>query len=459
MLMFLRNVQTYIRNSDNPNLYVTRSGEGHFVNARKGLTISAKHFDGNNLLYLPGLIDTHTHGIGGFDFSTVKSLADIHALMAAYANAGVPYVMATLVSLPKKELETQLRLLDAYIKQFDTKPKPGYARIVGIHLEGPWISHECKGAHAEHALDNEISLDKFIKVISVAPHVTNWKLTLAPDIKGALTFIQEVKRLTHLNVSIFIGHTNSNDELLDSVHRDIPIRITHLGNANCEPKTRATDVTLGNLTSHVVKWALSHSNTTVELIVDGQHLSTEFVNLVLKQLGTKRVILVSDSLSPAGQPDGEYQLGSLTITKHGNKITLAGSEKLAGSAATLPQILKQYISILKQLKLTTEQLIEAIYFSAVNNPRETAIPQKMKLDDLTNFSVIDLNTGDLVLSVCNSNIKKFRDIKAISHNLTQPTLLQKPANINSNSTDQPNMGDRLKNTQPEPGSPHFIVKP
>lgn len=404
------------------NLFVNKIGDISFIDNKTLFKTPGEHIDTKNkTFFLPGLFDTHTHGMLNYDFSTVASVEELSLLMQAYAKTGVSYVMATLVSLEPNSLRTQLQLINAYLLQAK-KSTATEARLIGVHLEGPWIAHNCKGAHAECALQNEISLEKFKEVIAVAPQVTEWKVTIAPDIKGAIEFIAAVKTLQS-NVKVFIGHTNAEPHLLDQVKQLIPVSITHLGNANLETATRSDTADITKLTSHVVKWALANPTTQVELIIDGQHVSPAFVKLVHSKL-PNNIILITDSLAPAGMPDGSYKLGTKEIIKSGSKITLATDNKLAGSAATFPEVIAQYLKILSELHLPQAQVLKLLYSAAITNPRKTAISHKVNLPDINNGVLIDVETGAIVLCVCHGEIV-VRPNSVV--NDFKPTLFNKPA--------------------------------
>lgn len=351
-------------------------------------------------LRLPGLLDAHIHGIGGCDFSDGK-LESIKTITRKLAECGVAYCAATLVSLSMPRLRDALSVLDEYIQLQDRHQFPGSAKIVSVHLEGPFISHCCKGAHDESVLQSKIDITQFTNIISAAPHISDWKITLSPDLEGAIPYIREAKKLVingrKINVKVFIGHSNADPALLRQAFEAGADGFTHLGNANDEKLHRSTgNISLNDLNSNVVKWALVHRAAPVELIVDGQHLSEQFVNLVLSQVGS-RIILITDALSPAGMPDGDYMLGSLPVVKAGNKIVLKNDlNKLAGSAATLPQIIQNFHAILRKAGMPDKEIADVLYDAAVTYPRAATLSESAVLPDDKNYVVLDRNTGSLL---------------------------------------------------------------
>jgi N-acetylglucosamine-6-phosphate deacetylase len=364
---------------------------------------------GIGMTMMPGLFDTHVHGQGGFDFADVGEHPEtLPLIMKALGQTGLSYAMATLVSLKIPTLVKALQVIDAYFQQQESNPMPGFTRIVGIHLEGPFIAKDCKGAHDILALQDSISLSQFKEIISNAPHIHEWKMTIAPDLPGAQEFIRDAKELEKegISVKVFLGHTNPDKDQIQNAIDAGAVGFTHLGNAcmeTCCREMRALEVT--DATSHLVQWVLENPESCppgVELIVDGVHLSQTFVSLVKGVIGNK-ILLVTDALGPSGLADGNYKLGTLDIQKKGNSFYLLGSTKLAGSAAPLSHCIHTYAQWTKCDDMGTEEdLMKSIYFAAVENPRISSLSKKAleKLPEDKNFSIFNAQ-GELVMSLCN----------------------------------------------------------
>lgn len=387
---------------------------------RKQICDAATHctqISGIGMTMMPGLFDAHVHGQGGFDFADVGEHPEtLPLIMKALGQTGLSYAMATLVSLKIPTLVKSLQAIDAYFQKQESNPMPGFTRIVGIHLEGPFIAKDCKGAHDILALQDRISLEQFKEIISNAPHIHEWKMTIAPDLPGAQEFIRDVKELEKdgISVKVFLGHANPDKDQIQNAIEAGAVGFTHLGNAcmeTCCREMHALEVT--DATSHLVQWVLENPESCppgVELIVDGVHLSQSFVSLIKRVIGNK-IVLVTDALGPSGLADGNYKLGTLYIQKKGNSFYLAekekiGSlvfEKLAGSAASLSHCIQTYAQWAKCDNMGTEEdLMKSIYFAAVENPRISSLSKKAleKLPEDKNFSIFNAQ-GELVMSLCN----------------------------------------------------------
>lgn len=382
---------------------------------------------------MPGMLDSHVHGQGGLDFADAGNHPQqISTITRALGNTGLSFAMATLVSLELSALKKSLAAIDQYIKEENINPTPGLTKIVGIHLEGPYISKKCKGAHAENVLQESINIDKFKDIINAAPSVKNWKITLAPDLIGALDFIRDVKTLEKegIFVKIFLGHCNPEDKaIISKAIQAGAVGFTHLGNACQETCSRETHkLEVKDASSHLVQWVIenpSHCPAGVELIVDGVHLSKSFVSLIHSKVGNK-IILVTDALGPSGLSDGLYKIGTLPILKHHNSFYLANEEGnflmkdgvlndgsktqmrvLAGSAASLAQCARQFAEWTQPSRELVGEAISLIYAATVKNPRNASLsPDAIsQLPDHHNFIIID-NQCQLVISLCNGKLQK-----------------------------------------------------
>lgn len=354
------------------------------------MTVESVDFLGQAIV-LPGLYDSHIHGVGGHDFSegTIDAYRSITDTLGA---CGVAYCAATFVSMDIAALKHALKTLDEFIQQ---PVRKGAAQIIAVHLEGPFITHECKGAHDPAVLQDKISQEIVFDIIKEAPHVPDWKITLAPELPGALEFMNQIK--DRQDIHIFVGHCNSATAILEQASECGIAGFTHLGNANAELVQRlgSSIAQTSDARSNVVRFALEHK-FLVELIVDGQHLSSEFVAFVHSKL-SDRIILVSDALSPANMLDGEYQLGTLTVLKQGARIVLKDNpEKLAGSAACLPDLIPHFIAMLQKAGIDEQQLLTSLYHATVTNPRSSSSSATFANED--NYVILNKNTGQLIMS-------------------------------------------------------------
>lgn len=402
--MLIRNAR--VNNTDQPcSIYISADGEYTISPSEMPAKIIIIDSEDNYTL-MPGLLDAHIHGIGGYDFTDAKQ-ESIAGIMQKLGEVGVAYCMATLASLELSQLKKALSEINQYVVTQGKFPQPGVAAIVGIHLEGPFIAKNCKGAHDETVLQPRINMEIFKDIISAAPDITEWKITLAPDVIGAIDFIREAKASQNdkFHIKIFIGHTNADNELLAQAIEAGADGFTHLGNANAEKAQRCChSLSLSDIKSNVVNEAFNRKSLKAELIIDGEHLSPEFVRFACEQLGNN-IILVSDLLNAALMPENEkFMLGSLAVTRQGNKIVLINDvNTLAGSATPLPDMLKVMYSIFNSHK-SAQEIIDLVYHAAVVNPRMTSLHSDTHLPDKNNFILVQNKTGEIILHACNGKL-------------------------------------------------------
>lgn len=387
---------------------------------------------------MPGMLDSHVHGQGGIDFADVGGeVSDerLEIIVKELGKTGLSYALATLVSMPLPELKKSLVKISDFIQKKEQNPSPGCTTIVGVHLEGPFISKSCKGAHCEDALQDSISMEVFRDIINAAPHIKQWKITIAPDLSGAIQFIEQTKALEKegIFVKVFIGHCNPQDKTV--INRAIEagaVGFTHLGNGCQESCSRETrELTLNDTKSHVVQWVLENPDRCppgIELIVDDAHLSPSFISLIHQSLKNK-IILVTDALGPTGCKDGLYKLGALNIRKEKNVFYLADKEghflmkngtlpsgdkglvkTLAGSAASLSLCAQKFFESMRDE--TIEHCMDSMYSAIITNPRITSLSADIRknLPDDRNFVIFN-NKGQLILSSCNSKITEHQQLQ------------------------------------------------
>ena len=268
---------------------------------------------------MPGFVDLHVNGIAGVDFLTADAAGYARA-RAALAATGVTAYQPTLITSP----------LDAYPDALQAarlaRRNPG-ARILGVHLEGPFISPEWAGAHnPAHVVDPD--LETAARLIAAGP-VSH--MTLAPERPGA---IELIRWLSGRGVTVALGHSDADAR---AAHRgfDAGARaVTHIYNAHRRWKPR--DPGLAGV-------ALVRADVTVTAIVDHVHLAPETAALLMHSAGA-RLALVTDAIEAAHLGDGTYTLGERTVTVSGNEARL-GDGTLAGSTLTMDEAVRNMIDL------------------------------------------------------------------------------------------------------------------
>jgi len=290
---------------------------------------------------IPGLVDVHSHGRGGFDFNTA-SPDSYREIALSYAKAGTTAVMPTLASAPIDSLEKSV--MD--IAEYDNTP--GYAAFAGIHLEGRYLSHSKRGAHPE-ALLSAPSSDEIKKFKELAGD-SRMRLSIAPEIEGSDDMIHTA---LSLGVTVSAAHTDANyDELIHAVNEGVT-GFTHT--FNCMRPIHHRDPG-GAGASLLCDKAYS------EFICDGMHIAPEMILLSHKVKNPDKFVLITDSMEAAGCPDGEYSIAGLPVfVKDGKAVNIEGA--LAGST------LDMFTGMVNFMKFCSLSLEEAIPMATINPAR------------------------------------------------------------------------------------------
>ena len=310
---------------DNP-LVVIEDGNITSIATRKSAAepTDARVLDFPGATLAPAFFDVHIHGAAGHDVmeATPPALDAVSRFLAA---RGTGTYLATTVTAP---LDATLRSLAA-LAQIISKPAvPGRARPLGIHLEGPFLSHKKRGVQpAEHLLAPEIGT--FDRMYDAAEGHARL-MTIAPELPGAAALAEHA---TKRGVRVSVGHSNATAaETLAAIEAGA-VGATHTFNA-----MRALD----HREPGILGIVLTSDQLYSELICDGVHTTPEIVRLWWKAKGPERAILVTDAMSAAGMPDGEYQLGGFAVQVDNGRAMARGV--LAGSVLTLDRALKNFVA-------------------------------------------------------------------------------------------------------------------
>lgn len=311
--MIIKNIQIY-REDKKFHFGDLAIEEGRFVNDGKSVSDVV---DGNGAYAIPGLIDLHFHGCMGYDFCD-GTLEAIQAIAKYEASIGVTSIAPATMTLPVETLEEILRINASY-------ENTDGARLVGINMEGPFISKEKKGAQdATNIIPYNVEV--FRRFQKAAKGLVKF-IGIAPEYDGAIPFIQEVKG----EVSVSLAHTNANYEQAKAAFDNGASHVVHLHNAMPAFSHREPGV---------VGAAFDSKHVMVELICDGVHIHPSMVRATFEMFGADRIILISDSMRAAGMADGRYTLGGLDVDVKGNRAALVSSGALAGSVTNLMDCMK-----------------------------------------------------------------------------------------------------------------------
>lgn len=290
--------------------------------------LSGDIVDASGCYVVPGLIDIHFHGCVGQDFSdgNLKGLCDI----AAYElRNGITSICPATMTLPEEQLMQIVSCSKLFQKDNSHKKM---ANLIGINLEGPFISEKKKGAqNSKYILSPDIAM--FRKLLNAAQGCLKLT-TIAPETKGAMEFIETF----HKEVAISLGHTTANYETSTEALLKGANHITHLFNAMPELHHRESGL-IGAAFDMLKK-----KNIYAELICDGVHVSSPVIRSAFSLFSDNNIVLISDSIRATGMSDGIYSLGQQEVNVKGRYATLE-DETLAGSVTNLYQCFRNAIEI------------------------------------------------------------------------------------------------------------------
>jgi N-acetylglucosamine-6-phosphate deacetylase len=290
--------------------------------------------DGKGGYISPGFIDIHIHGSGGMDTmdSAKKSLDNISK---SIIKNGVTSYLPTTMTMEINIIFTVLDNIREYLKKDSID-----AQVLGVNVEGPFISKDKKGAQPENSIINpDLNLfDQYLDIIKI--------MTVAVEKPGALDLIE---KLNKKGIITSIGHSTADyDEVMEAKQHGLKL-ITHLYNAMTGLHHRYPGIV----------GAALNSNLSCELIADGIHVHPAVLELTSKIKSADEIILVTDAIEAAGLEDGKYELGGQEVlVKNGSARLEDGT--LAGSILTIDQALRN------MLKFTSLKLPEVIKMISLN---------------------------------------------------------------------------------------------
>jgi N-acetylglucosamine-6-phosphate deacetylase len=294
---------------------------------------------------VPSYIDIHIHGCAGHDVmeATPEALTTIGAYLAG---RGVGAYFPTTVTSPRDETVRSLAGLAAEIKR-RRHDAPAGATPLGIHLEGPFLSHKKRGVHTEALLEapSVALFDRFWQASEGQIQL----MTIAPELPGAEELIAHA---TKLGVRCSMGHSDAMVCEAQAGFRAGARSATHTFNA-----MRALD----HREPGIAAFVLDQSALFAEIICDGIHVDPMMVRLYFKAKGEDRIILVTDGMSATGMPDGTYMLGDMEVEVHDGRCTSNGT--LAGSVLTLDRGIQNFIEF-------TGASLNAAVIAATRNPAQ-----------------------------------------------------------------------------------------
>jgi len=272
----------------------------------------AKRREARGLTLVPGYLDLHMHGRAGVD-ALASDPGVVRKIAAALPETGVTGFLAGLISAPLDDLRAALQAISR------AGDFPG-ARLLGVHLEGPYLNPDYKGAHPREYL-REPADGAYRDLVSEFPALIR-AVTVAPELPGGMEMIAWLRER---GIVVWLGHSGATYEQAEAAIAAGARVITHTFNAMVPFRHREPGL---------VGAALTDDRVYAEVIADLIHVHPATIRLVVRAKGPSRVMLVTDSMAGAGLPDGRYRLGDHEVTVRGGEARLEDGT-LAGSTLRL----------------------------------------------------------------------------------------------------------------------------
>ena len=318
--------------------------------------------DAGGRTLLPGFVDIHSHGRGGCDFCDATDKA-FDIIGRGKLADGVTGFLATGLTRPEEDLAEMCRAVERYKRgtgngERETGNGCG-ATCLGVHLEGPFFNGEMAGAQNPAYLKKpDAAMVKRLNAISPI-----MKVSLAPELEGAEECIRE---LAKIGIVTSGGHSAADYDTFERARKAGMTHLTHFCNAM---------MPMHHLRPTMVTGGLLADDVFVEIITDGVHLSDPMIRLIAKAKGPDRVMIITDAMCAAGEPDGMYSLGGLRVKVENGRATLADVpydpkavvSNVAGSVALFPDCFRRFV------RVTGWPLHEAIKAAGYNQLRSLGI--------------------------------------------------------------------------------------
>lgn len=334
---------------------VFEDGQISAVGPRAGIVVpsGAREISARDATLVPGFVDIHIHGAGGHDFMSSSDEA-IRTVASTIVRHGTTAAIATTVTAPPDETRRCLESISRFISSNANRPAEAAAEIVGIHMEGPFISSVCRGVHPPGAIAKPSAtlLDRYLEAAAGTVKI----FTLAPELPGALDLVE---RAYAKGLVVALGHTDATYEQAHNAIFRGARHAVHVFNAMRPFSHRETGV-LGAV--------LTDPSVTAEIIADGVHVDDPAIRLLLVAKGPDLVVLVTDGTAATGMRDGSYRLGTFDVTVT-DGICRNREGKLAGSTLTLDR------AVQKMVRLGVP-LIEAVRMATYNPARRVGIENR-----------------------------------------------------------------------------------
>ena len=316
---------------------------------------------------IPGFIDIHCHGGSGSYFSNQAKVRDVIAGHRAHGTTGL---IASLVTEDTEELKHQISTL---VPLFES------GEILGIHLEGPYLSHARCGAHEPSLLANP-DVAEIKELLEIGKGAISM-ITIAPELPGA---IDAIKYLGAAGVKVAIGHTDGDFKDAAAGTNAGATIVTHFMNAMSKEKAE------GSISSFI----LVDERLSVELILDGHHVPFATAKEIITAIGD-RIVLVTDAMAAAGSADGNYTIGKLDVQVKDSVARLVSNGALAGSTLTMD------IAFTNAINQCGVSIPQAVLMSSTNPAKALGLVDRGSIAVGKRADLLAYNSNTGVISLLN----------------------------------------------------------
>ena len=334
--MYIINGEIYVDHQFQKGILGIEDGRIRLYPEDEKIPETAQVMDAAGKKIVPGFIDIHTHGAVGIDVNGA-SADDLEKMGSFFAGNGTTSWLASVLT----DTQEQTKWCIEQYKEYRDSGRKG-AQLLGIHLEGPFLTTEYKGAMPEHLLQKGNA--PLAKEYQTLAEGGIRYITVSPEVEGVLDMIPALKEM---GIVVAMGHSGADYITSMKALEQGVEAVTHTGNA----------MRLLHQHEPAIWGAGLESDAYCEIICDGRHLHPGTVRLIIKTKGLDKVVAITDSIMAAGLPDGNYHLGVNEVVVEDGDAKLASNGVRAGSTLTQNVALK---NLLSYTKLPLEKIIPVL---------------------------------------------------------------------------------------------------